>query len=324
MEQQREQSPLKKVRAFYEAAVQHSVYQNWRTQAQTAWQFYDGEQWTAEEQDKLQQNGQPPIVINKIAPKVDNIAGSEVAGRTRIIYRSRSGDAQEEETARNLSDLALFVAERNDQAVELSQVFRAGMVTGLGWLDVGVQQADEGVQVFNRAENELDVVFDPHSRLADLSDARFVARERWLDEEQLKMLFPKTAEQATKQLAQGGLQGSRFGQPVEQVQYVDAEHALLKMVEVQYKQTEKRYRVKPLNGQELLTFDKKLAYADTQAEVSSEFAPRVYVAYFAGDALLSHQPLPYDHQRFTLASNSRGATKQARTARFSLEDIFNK
>jgi tripartite-type tricarboxylate transporter receptor subunit TctC len=44
-------------------------------------------------------------VINRIAAKIDNLAGSEVAGRTRVIYRSRSGNAQEEQTAAALTDL---------------------------------------------------------------------------------------------------------------------------------------------------------------------------------------------------------------------------
>ncbi len=95
--------------------------------AKAAWDFYDGTQWTREEVDALSEHGQPAIVINRIAAKVDNLAGTEVAGRTRVVYRSRSGASGEEDTARVLTDLALYVAERNDQALEVSGMFKAGL-----------------------------------------------------------------------------------------------------------------------------------------------------------------------------------------------------
>lgn len=163
---------LKKIKSYYEDALAHPMYYRWLENAKEAWNFYDGQQWSDDEVVKLQASAQPAIVINKIATKVDSIAGIEMEGRTRVVYRSRSGDRGEEEAARVLTDLALYVAERNEQAVELSQIFRAGLVTGMGWLDVGVEMQAEGPFIFNRAENELKVVWDPASTRLDYSDAR--------------------------------------------------------------------------------------------------------------------------------------------------------
>ena len=227
---------LVRIKGWFEAAVNSKAYTSWRADAKTSWDFYDGSQWTAEEIQRLAENGQPAIVINKIAPKIDNLAGSEVAGRTRIVYRSRSGMADEELAARVLTDLALYVAERSDQALEISNVFRAGLVGGIGWLDIGVEDSAEGIEVFARAEDEFAVVWDPLSRRPDMSDARFVARERWLSLDEVQVLF------ADKAAALKGLQadavGPRgavpyalaYGARGDEVGYYDPQHEMYRVV----------------------------------------------------------------------------------------------
>jgi hypothetical protein len=291
---------LKKIKGFFEGAVQAPAYQKWLGEAQEAWMFYDGQQWSDQEVRKLRENAQPNIVINKIAAKVDNIAGSEVSGRTRILYRSRSGNRVEEETARAISDLALFVAERNEQAIEISNVFRAGLVTGVGWLDVGVENAEEGPFIFNRCEDELTVVWDPLSRRLDFSDARFVCRERWLDEEEVKLLFPEKAGEVLKNLEHNHAFPTSRASGQANLTYADSDHRQVRIVEVQYKQTEKQYKVTYADGSETVTFERKEAYGTPDARVESSFASRTYVAYFTENILLSHQPVPYTHNQFTL------------------------
>lgn len=297
---------LQKARGYYEQGIGSKAYQLWQQEAREAWAFYDGHQWRQEEVDKLAANAQPVIVINKIAAKVDNIAGSEIAGRTRIVFRSRSGNAGEEETAKALSDLSLYVAERNDQALELSGMFKAGLITGVGWLDVGVEQSEEGPFLFNRVENELHVVWDPNSSRPDFSDARYVCRERWLDAEELRLMFPKLGGKAIEQLTHANpLQTTRYGasdwsHAGETITYYDSKRELYRVVEVQYKQTAKRYTLTIESGQRLITFDKNVVKAYPDAEIHTEDAPQVQIAYFAGDVLLYHAVLPYQHNQFTL------------------------
>lgn len=296
---------LAKLKSWFESAVASSAYQTWRSEAKTAWDFYDGAQWTQEEVDKLAENGQAAIVINKIAAKVDNIAGTEVAGRTRIIYRSRSGVDNEEAAARILTDLALYVAERADQAIEISSVFRAGLICGIGWLDVGVQETADGVQIFSRCEDEFCVVWDPAARRSDLGDARFVARERWLDKGELEELFPdqasrimgslesqNTAVNAPYGLARAG-RGSEVG-------YYDPQRELYRIVEIQYRENAKQWRARLPDGTPLVTFERKELTVPGCVIDEVVMVPRVHVAYFAGDVLLDARPLGYGHNSFTL------------------------
>ena len=304
------QETLQLVKGYFEQAVNHPAYRAWQQEARQAWAFYDGEQWSAEEKEKLEENGQPAIVINKLASKIDNVAGAEVVGRTRIVYRSRSGDAGEEQAARTLTDLALYVAERNNQATEISATFRAGLVCGIGWLDVGVEQAAEGPFVFNRVEDEFNVVWDPLSRRADMSDARFVCRERWLDESALRSLFDEpAASQAlallknTTRVGSGqvtfGLQGfGRVSGP--EVSYIDPQTQRLRVVEVQFTRSEKEYTIRLNNGKTVRTFEKKASLLADAAAVESAYVARPYAAYFTDNILLQCAPVPYGGGGFTL------------------------
>ncbi len=299
---------LAKVKGWFEGAVNSKAYTAWREEAKTSWDFYDGVQWTAEEVDKLAELGQGAVVINKIAPKIDNLAGTEVAGRTRVVYRSRSGDRGEELAARVLSDLALYVAERSDQALEISNVFRAGLVGGIGWLDIGVEESAEGIVVFARAEDEFAVAWDPLSRRPDYSDARFVARERWMTRDEVEVLFGEKGKAVERII---GLEDYRVigtaapyalgrGARGDEVGYYDAQREMYRIVEVQYREPAKQWRLRLADGRLVGTFDK--AKLRLRGAVVEDIAtvPRVHVAYFAGDVLLDNKPLAYEHNSFTL------------------------
>jgi hypothetical protein len=293
---------LPKIKSYYEQAKSSSAYQRWLAEQKEAWAFYDGEQWTKEEVDRLNENGQPAIVINKLASKIDNIAGSEISGRTRIFYRSRSGEKREEGTARALSDLALYVAEQNEQGLEISNVFKEGLVAGISWLDVGVESAFEGPHIFNRYEEASNVVWDQNFKRADYSDARFICRERWLDSENLKAMFPKTYENLGHRhsVSKPVSNGTLFEKPTFEISYQSEENETVLVIEVQFKQTEKSYKITTPKGKVFQTFDKKVAYANTENKVEESYEPRIYLGYFSDQVLLEFRALPYNFNNFTL------------------------
>lgn len=295
------------VKGLYENALRHPAYTAWREEAKLAWDFYDGSQWAPDEVAKLAELGQPAIVINKIAAKIDNIAGTEVAGRTRLAFRSRSGQAQEEQAAQVLTDVMSYVAERTELPQEVSSAFRAGLVSGIGWLDVGAQEGVAGPEIFIRAEDELSVVWDPFSRAADLSDARFVARERWLDEAMVRQLFPETADAMLAALRQTGLPQRLGGwqNAAAEVGYYDERRGMYRVVEVQHKTTQKVWQVQHLKGHIThhtnRTEARKAATESVGAQVlGAVWQPRVVVTYFAGETLLASQGMEDAQGQFTL------------------------
>jgi hypothetical protein len=295
---------LEKAKAYYQESKNSTIYQNWLNQAKQAWNFYDGEQWSESEKLALEKSAQAPIVINKIATKIDAVSGNEISSRTRVAYRSRSGAKNEEQTARALTDLALYVAQKNDQSIELSNMFKAGLITGVGWLDIGVKSNGSIPYIFNNCENELNIIYDIRSRNLDYSDARFVAREKWLDIPTLQALFKDKANTVIKQL-QTQTYSQNFGigfneELTSAEEYLNTQEQRAKVVEVQFKQTEKLYTVTNKLGQSFSTFDKALAYKEKDNEVTESFNYRTYLVYFTESTVLSYKALDYDFNDFTL------------------------
>tara|TARA_Y100001960_G_scaffold111761_1_gene119631 strand:+ start:1482 stop:3212 length:1731 start_codon:yes stop_codon:yes gene_type:complete len=295
---------LEKVKAYYQESKNSSIYQNWLANAKQAWNFYDGEQWTESEKLALEKFAQAPIVINKIATKIDSVSGNEISSRTRVAYRSRTGEQNEENTARALTDLALYVAEKNDQSIELSNMFKAGLITGVGWLDIGVKNNGNIPYIFNNSENELNVIFDVRSRSLDYSDARFVAREKWLDIPTLQALFKEKANPVIKELQAHSYNqnyGFSFNEELTSAEeYLNTQEQRAKVVEVQFKQTEKLYTVTNKLGQSFSTFDKTLAYKEKENDVTETFNYRTYLVYFTEHTVLEFKALDYDFNDFTL------------------------
>lgn len=291
-----------RLKTWFEQAVLSDAYAAWLKEARLCWDFYDGDQWSKDEVTKLSEYGQPAIVINKIAAKVDNLAGVEVSGRTRVVYRSRSGEPNEEATAQALTDVALYVAEQSEQAASISQVFRDGLVAGIGWLEVGVEDGPAGVRIFCRAEDPLCVVFDPLSRRADLSDARFIGRERWLAEDELERLFAGKASAVKAAMAGRDWTSSAMVAGRDGVRWYAAERGLYRVVEMQYTEPCRQWAVRRPDGGLVLTWDRPVA-AMGQIERVQE-VPRVRVAYLSGAegeaALLDDRWLAEGYEGFTL------------------------
>ncbi len=301
MSKQQPQDRAARLKAWFEQAILSDIYVEWLKEAKLCWDFYDGDQWSAEEASRLAEFGQPAIVINKIAAKVDNLAGVEVSGRTRVVYRSRSGEPGEESTARALTDVALYVAEQSEQALAISQVFRDGLVGGIGWLEIGVEDEVAGPRIFCRSEDPMSVVFDPLSRRADMSDARFVARERWLGVDELERLFAGKAS-AVKAAVASRNWNAVIGNARDEVRWYSAERELFRVVEIQYTEMCRQWAVRLPDGRLTVTWQKPESGIGQIEKVQD--MPRVRVAYLSGAdgeaGLLDDRWLPDGFEGFTL------------------------
>lgn len=151
--------------------------------------YYDGYQLTDEEIATLQSRGQPPVVFNRIAPKVDAVLGFERKMRTdpRAYPRTPKHEAE----AESVTDAIRYVLEDQRWDQKRSDVAENCFIEGEGAVTVVVKER----------RGQMDVVInhvpwdrfyaDPYSRTRDYSDAAYMGVVLWLDEEEVEERWGK-------------------------------------------------------------------------------------------------------------------------------------
>jgi len=175
------QVTLRRLVKWYEEAdeVTHSE----RETAETARNYYDGEQWTDDEKTELERCGQPVVTSNRIAPKVDFLIGGEI--ETRIDPKALPRTPAEESGAQAITDALRYAAGREGANFDKTRTAVAGelFVEGLSAGLLGVKVDGKRVRL------TLDHVpydrfwRDPRSRMPLLEDARYLGVVTWLAED---------------------------------------------------------------------------------------------------------------------------------------------
>lgn len=141
--------------------------------------FYDGDQWDAEDIAVLQERGQMPLVFNAIKPTVDWLIGTE--RRTRVDYRVLPREKNDAEGAEHKTALLKYISDVNKLQYARSRAFADAVKSGVGWIEVGVRSDPTEEPLYTGYEDWRNVWYDQLSQEIDLSDARFVTREKYVD-----------------------------------------------------------------------------------------------------------------------------------------------
>lgn len=164
----------------------------WRMEADRCAGFYDGNQLTPDEAAELEARGMSPIIVNHIKPLINSVLGMEA--RTRADWRVQADRDDEQDMAEALS-AKLHEAERETQADHAcSEAFASMLKGGLGWVAVTRNADPFGYPYKVEAINRREIYWDWHARKSDLSDARYVVRERWYPIDSVVSFFPDKAD----------------------------------------------------------------------------------------------------------------------------------
>lgn len=143
--------------------------------------YYDGYQLTDAEQEALRKRGQPVVISNRIAPKVDALLGQEK--RMRTDPRAYPRTPKHEDEANSITDALRFVCESNNFDAIRSDVAENLMIEGTGAATVTVKRDDEGKMEVVLTWVPWDRFYrDPHSRRRDFKDAEYMGVVLWMDE----------------------------------------------------------------------------------------------------------------------------------------------
>ncbi len=150
--------------------------------------FYDNEQWSAEEKAVLDDRGQFPLVYNVISTTINWVIGTEKRGRTDFRVLPRRKDAAK--PAERKTQILKYLSDANRSTFHRSRAFEDATKVGIGWLEDGVQDEDDSEPIYSRYESWRNMLWDSACTELDLSDARYVFRSKWLDYDVGASMFP--------------------------------------------------------------------------------------------------------------------------------------
>jgi hypothetical protein len=154
--------------------------------------FYDGDQWDAEDKAILEDRGQVPLVYNEVAPMIDWLIGTE--RRMRVDWNVLPREKDDVEGATTKKKVLKYVADINNVVMARSRAFADAVKAGVGWVDDGARDDPTKDILYSKYEDWRCVLHDSSSYELDLSDARYIFRWRWVDEDVACMMYPDRAD----------------------------------------------------------------------------------------------------------------------------------
>lgn len=151
--------------------------------------FYDGDQWDLADAAVLEERGQAPLVFNEVAPMVDWLIGTE--RRARVDWRVLPRTEDDVEMADVKSKVFKYVSDVNRSTFNRSRAFADAVKVGVGWVDSGVRNDPTKDILYDKYEDWRNVLWDSMAIEQDLSDARYLFRTRWVDEDVALAMYPE-------------------------------------------------------------------------------------------------------------------------------------
>ena len=277
--------------------------------------YYDNIQWSEEEAQKLQDRGQAPIVYNVIATSINWIIGSEKRGRTDFKILPR--EEEDAPAAELKTKLLKYLSDVNKLPFARSRAFEDAIKVGIGWMEDGAQDEDDGEPIYSRYESWRNILHDSSSTELDMSDARYIFRTKWVDVDVAKALFPGREAQIQDAVIDPSLYGSfdltdgdvpmdfaEFDRSSYSVarSFIGYKRERVRLIECEYRVPERVQRLRggPLNGEVLDKNDPRHleAIAGGASRVVSKVMMRVRIAHMTVKDMLWEGPSPYKHNRF--------------------------
>ena len=165
--------------------------------------FYDGDQWELDDIEVLKARGQMPLVFNVIKPTVDWLIGTE--RKTRVDYRVMPREKSDAAGAEVKTNVLKYIADVNKSQYARSRAFSDAIKSGVGWIEAGIRTDPTMEPLYTGYEDWRNIWYDPLSVEPDLSDARFVFRERYVDLDVAMSMFPDRHDVLIASAITGGM-----------------------------------------------------------------------------------------------------------------------
>ncbi|MCD9504531.1 portal protein [Photobacterium phosphoreum] len=167
---------------------------DWRSLANKACAYYDGNQIAPEVMAKLRERSQPITMHNLIAPTINGVLGMEAKTRTDLLVTADDPGEEMEVLAEAINAEFADVCRLSRLDKARADAYASMIKCGIGFVEVfrNPDLFGSKYKIKNVARDE--VFWDWLSTESDWSDARWVMRRRWIDADELISLMPNKAE----------------------------------------------------------------------------------------------------------------------------------
>lgn len=288
----------------------------WRMEADREADYYDNNQLSSEVLQQMQDRGIAPLVRNLIAPTVDVVLGMEAKNKRDWKVTAEDDSGFEAALALNRELKEAERVTRADNAC--SHAYAHQIKVGLGWVEVAREHDPFKPPYRVQHVHRKEIYWDWRAKDEFLTDARYLVRKQWKDEDVVKLTFPGKAsiidnamndwpmwdESSTNgygtDLARAFDVQSRS--TLEDAEWRDVERRRIAVYEVWYRFWKKGI-VMILPDGSVMEYDNSNmkhinAVVSGAVKVHSTLVPQVRLSWWVGPHRLADIPSPYKHNMF--------------------------
>ena len=193
--------------------------------------YYHGIQLTSSELSTLKSRKQPPVINNRIKPKVDYLLGLERQSRTdpRALPRT----PVHEDAAAAATDGLRYVCDSNIFPQIRSEAFENGLIQGTYGAQIIAKRSKKGDMDIKIIQIPWDRIFyDHHSRKRDFSDALYKGIVVWQDKDQAELLYPGKEQVLTDTFASAS-SNDTYGDTPKLI-WIDGKRNRVRCIQIEY------------------------------------------------------------------------------------------
>jgi len=208
--------------------------------------FYNGNQWTKEEVKELKAARQFPIVVNVIAPAVEQ--GVALLTDRKPRFSASAKESSDSKLAQIYADLMAYIWDISNGNQELKIAVKDYYIKGVGYLLAYIDPISGRGQgeVKFRAIDPTEVLVDPHSKRKDFSDARHIIVSQVYTKEEIEYAYPqfKFTQEVQRENDSNGQEYSKNYDLVHKNNFVDTGADTYRIAEFYTKMRGINYKVR--------------------------------------------------------------------------------
>jgi hypothetical protein len=207
------------LRLVYERAVRDMMAsREWARTAVTCVEFIENKQWDPKDKQALEAEGRPALTFNKISPLFRLVSGYQQQNRYDIKYLPGSDALSTQDVADVLNHVAKQVTTANKLKWTESDVFRDGLGTGRGFMDVRLDFTKNLLGEISISDvDPFSVYPDAEAQSYGTDKWNHVTTARWMSLDDIYISYGKAGEKALSPYSQGGanMPSLAVGAPME-------------------------------------------------------------------------------------------------------------